>query len=722
MKKDEKSKRPPFHEEFTKKVIERLKEGTTPWQKPWTAGKSPSVPHNPVSGTVYKGINRLSLALSGYDDPRWMTFKQANEQDLRIIAGSKSTTVVFYQWTKEQDKLDDNGKPILDENGKPEREQKRLDRPILRYANVFNAAQIEGMPPLELSSTTYEWNAEEKAETILTNSQAAIKYDQSDSAYYRPLTDSIHLPPRVNFENAGLFYGTALHELGHWSGHSSRLNRDLSPRGTENYAREELRAEIASWMLGEDLGIPHDPSQHTAYVASWVKALEEDSYEIARACRDAEHIKDYVLAFELERQIEREAERMQEPEQNITLSSALPEKPAQEKTFLSVPYQEKEQAKKLGAKWDKEQKSWYAPEGTDIALMAKWLPDNKPTLAIVTHLSPEEEFALAIRQAGLDLKGAPVMDGQIHRLPLQGKEANNLDGAYCGYLDGHPAGWVQNFSSSEKTKWIATGHALTDKEKERIAQEALERKEARTRELTERQNDVATFCREFYENSSPVHSDHPYLLRKGIDPYDIPNNLKVTPGGQHIVAPLINAEGELRSLQYIHEDGTKRFQAHGQKQGCFCLIGATLTQDKDKKNLDQGEIILSEGVATGISLHAATQKPVAVAFDADNLKAVAIALRQRFPNAAITICADNDHQHKQNGKEWNKGVERAQEAAQAVHGMVRIPTFTPEEKEQGLTDFNDLHKSHGLAEVRKQLGLIRQRQERERTQERGLEL
>ena len=103
-------------------------------------------------------------------------------------------------------------------------------------------------------------------------------------------TDSIHLPPRENFEDPALYYGTALHELGHWTRHSSRLDRENGPFGSEMYAREELRAEIASWMFGQDIGIPHDPEQHAAYVNSWIKALEDDPYEIVRACRDAEPV------------------------------------------------------------------------------------------------------------------------------------------------------------------------------------------------------------------------------------------------------------------------------------------------------------------------------------------------------------------------------------------------------------------------------------------------
>lgn len=111
--------------------------------------------------------------------------------------------------------------------------------------------------------------------------------------------DSITMPERGQFPSADNYYATALHELGHWTGHPSRLDRDLSnPFGSEGYAKEELRAEISSMILGNELGIGHDPGQHVAYVGSWIKVLQEDPLEIFRAAADAEKIQAFVLAFE----------------------------------------------------------------------------------------------------------------------------------------------------------------------------------------------------------------------------------------------------------------------------------------------------------------------------------------------------------------------------------------------------------------------------------------
>uniref|UniRef100_UPI0035CD0389 ArdC family protein n=1 Tax=Rugamonas fusca TaxID=2758568 RepID=UPI0035CD0389 len=165
------------------------------------------------------------------------------------------------------------------------------------FATVFNAEQIEGLPPIERREQT--WNPIERAEQILLTSGATVHHGEYDRAFYRPSTDSIHLPDKEQFPTADNYYATALHELGHWTGHESRLSRDLvHPFGSEGYAKEELRAEIASMILGDAIGIGHDTKQHAAYVNSWIKVLQDDPLEIFRAAADAEKIQDFVLGLD----------------------------------------------------------------------------------------------------------------------------------------------------------------------------------------------------------------------------------------------------------------------------------------------------------------------------------------------------------------------------------------------------------------------------------------
>lgn len=700
----DKKERIPFHEEFAGKVIKMLEEGTAPWQKPWTPAQN-LAPRNPLSGTVYKGVNRLHLAMAGYEDPRWMTLKQANDAGYRIKEGSRSTAVVYYQFTREQDKLDENKQPVLGEDGKPVRETVSLERPVMRMARVFNAQQVENFPPLPEHEKAFAWDPQEKAEAVLTNSGAVITHDQHDRAFYRPWTDEIHLPPKDSFDQGDKYYATALHELGHWTGHESRMNRVFGPFGTHAYAKEELRAEISSWMVGQDIGVGHDPGQHVAYVKSWVHILEDDPLEIMRACRDAEHIRDYVLGLEMNKEFskERQAER-DAPDVGMAAPSDGPaQDPALAKTYLHVAYKDKEAAKALGARWDGKQKQWYAPEGTDLAPLRRFMTPLEQAFAgargttPVENLSPREEFARKLTDLGLDLKGRlPELDGKIHRVPLLSKNGQGMDGSYCLHGDGIPAGWAQNHVTDEKVKLVATGVVLSPAERERQQRERAARLQAAEAERARAHDAAAQRCKGMWDSFSPAASS-PYLEKKGVEAF----GLKEDQG--NLIIPLRNIDGELRGFQAIAPDGQKAFATGIEKKGNFHLIGA------DGKNLSQGEIVLCEGYATGASLHMATGKPVAVAFDSGNLIPVAEAIRAKYPNAAITICADNDHAMKRDGKPYNVGVEKARLAAQKVNGTVKVPTFTDKEKAQGLTDFNDLHQARGLEAVQRQTGMERGR-------------
>jgi len=239
-----------FHEQIAENLIEQLKKGTAPWQKPWQPGDPLlTLPNNPTTGKNYKGINVLQLMCQGRTDPRWLTYKQAVNFGAQVRKGEKSTLVQHWKFADERIKKDDNGNPVLDSEGKQIKEQVKLERPRVFYASVFNAEQIDNLPKLDIKAP--DWEPLDRAEQILQQSNAVIHHGENDRAFYRASTDSIHLPHKHQFSASEHYYATALHELGHWSGSETRLNRDLShPFGSEGYAKEELRAEIASMLLG----------------------------------------------------------------------------------------------------------------------------------------------------------------------------------------------------------------------------------------------------------------------------------------------------------------------------------------------------------------------------------------------------------------------------------------------------------------------------------------
>jgi antirestriction protein ArdC len=298
----------PLYLQVAQRLIEQLKAGTSPWQKPWNDEGVPtfSMPYNQQTLQRYRGINAMNLLLSGRADPRWLTFTQAESAGFRIDKGEQGTLIQFIK-THEIKKIRDNmGRPVYDEMGNALSERLLLSRPIVSNAWVFNAEQMSGLPPLSQNAkAAIDWDPIERAEELIRHSGAQIEHKFIDRAYYEIRYDIITVPDRSQFSSPAGYYATLLHELAHWTGHPSRLDREsLMQNGIEAYAKEELRAEISSMLLGDELHIGHDPSQHAAYVESWVSILEDSPAEIHAASMDAEKIYSFLIDIELRRQKE----------------------------------------------------------------------------------------------------------------------------------------------------------------------------------------------------------------------------------------------------------------------------------------------------------------------------------------------------------------------------------------------------------------------------------
>ena len=276
-----------IYQSVTNQIIAALEAGTPPWVCPWQAGSGDLAPANLSSGRPYRGINVLLLNLramsSGYTANRWMTFQQARGLGACVRKGEEGTPVVFFK---------------MHEVGTGDA-QVTVDRkviPLLRSFTVFNAAQIDGLPDAlqPASQAAPDWNACDVAELILNASQAQIR-NGGARAFYAPSLDVIQLPERSAFANATGYYGTALHELTHWTGHPKRCNRVLTSRAhIEAYAFEELVAEMGSAFMTNYCGLPGQ-LQHASYIDSWLQALRSDKRLIFTAASQAQKAADYLL-------------------------------------------------------------------------------------------------------------------------------------------------------------------------------------------------------------------------------------------------------------------------------------------------------------------------------------------------------------------------------------------------------------------------------------------
>lgn len=909
-------------EKVASMVIAQLEAGTAPWMHPVAPGVVGEACRNAKTDHEYRGVNQLVLSMLQPDkDPRWCTIHQANELEAKVHKGERGVPIsALVGWeTEEGERLDKDA------------ERPRGARPLFRVYHVFHASQLDGIEPHQVEAgRKLEFEPVEKAEELLSKSGARIEHDQTKRCFYSPPTDTIHLPPRENFRSGEAYYGTALHELGHWSGHASRLDRDMGGRfGSERYAREELRAELASYMVAMEMGIGHDPSNHAAYVGSWIKALREDPAEIYRASEDAVQIVDFVMGRERSREVERAPAAREAPTRGEVAAMDVPgvgkkgigllpqleyqryleggevvnavelggirlgrveqrdddwefqadrvgrewglpdglvagtEEELQgglqsayrelaQRVDLAVPYSAREEAKALGAKWDPAGKTWYAMvgqgaqlggrmeqwasergehrqapqrEGTDRKEGAMDVPEDRKGAGLLPQLEyrryseggefvhavevggervghvdmravdwefvpnrvgrewglpeglvagteeglrtalqkayeeqaqrvdlevpyaerkdakaqgakwdragktwyvmvgqgaqlgaglerwtkegrsagreaggPEEEFAALCKGAGLVLDGAPEMDGKLHRVAVEGGKPGRTDGAYLAHMDGHPAGFVQNWKADETHRWRYTGEGHALERHAEAVREVESRAVQRDRERAAQQAERAKEIRGELETLGPASPSHPYLVSHGVggDVADPEDGVRAFGARQdadgNLVIPLRDGGGVVSSVQRIGANGFKRFEKGGAISGRYHVVG-------DERELDRGPVLLTTGFGTAAAVHAATGRPVVAAMSDTNLAKVAETVAARSRHSVLILADDDRH------KEVNAGRRAAEKALDAVAvGRVAYPQWTAEERADGaMSDFADVAVARGLPAVKRQV-------------------
>jgi antirestriction protein ArdC len=281
---------------ITNQILTALEQGVRPWQKPWSPANTNGKIMRPLrhNGEPYSGINILMLwgaaIEEGYASPIWMTFKQANEFKAHVRKGERGSLVVYAnKLTKSS--TDNEGNEV------------DVKIPFLKGYTVFNVEQIEGLPEIFYTKPQPKLDPPariEHAEAFLAATGADVRI-RGSRAYYAIDPDYIALPPRECFEDAESFYSTALHELCHWTRHSSRLNRDFGRKkfGDEGYSREELVAELGSAFLCCDLELtPVVREDHASYIAEWITVLKNDKRAIVQAASYAQRAVDFLHSLQ----------------------------------------------------------------------------------------------------------------------------------------------------------------------------------------------------------------------------------------------------------------------------------------------------------------------------------------------------------------------------------------------------------------------------------------
>jgi len=297
---NQKKYRDKYAERMAQEFIGAMEAGTAPWQKPWKAGEA-SFPFNAITGRPYTGFNVMALLKRGFSDPRWITKNQAVKAGHRIRRSEFKNGVNIRFWITEEyvSKKDDDGNVIKDANGDAVREKIELKWPKQKFYNLYNVSQLEQeFDPYEPGEID-AFAITDRVSRILSVVESDIFHDQRDRAFYRQSTDSIHMPNRELFSDEMGYFGTLFHEIAHSTGSPKRLARDMSGGfGSATYACEELVAEAASTLFCCEFGLPHDPSQHQAYVKSWIRKLNDDPTFIIKAFKEAQKALDYILDLE----------------------------------------------------------------------------------------------------------------------------------------------------------------------------------------------------------------------------------------------------------------------------------------------------------------------------------------------------------------------------------------------------------------------------------------
>ena len=270
-----------IYQQVTDKIIAELESGNLPsWVKDWSGEAGTDC--NVITKKTYNGINTIILGMSGFKSQYWGTYKQWLSLGAQVSKGSKGTHIIYYSPVERGSKVTESG------------EVKEYSY-ILKSYTVFNADQVTGWEA-PAAPMPKPFNNIFAAEVLALKSGAVIQHG-GDKAYYSPSQDFIAMPHKSQFNSEAGYYATLMHELTHWSGHKSRLDRDLSGRfGNEAYAAEELIAELSAAFLCARLGIAGE-LRHSSYIASWLRVLKNDNKAVFKAAALAQKAADYLAVF-----------------------------------------------------------------------------------------------------------------------------------------------------------------------------------------------------------------------------------------------------------------------------------------------------------------------------------------------------------------------------------------------------------------------------------------
>jgi len=283
-----------LYAEVSSRIIEQLEQGVAPWQRDWSQTAGANQVANGITKRPYSGVNVVMLwsamAANGYGVPRFLTFKQALELGGNVRKGEHGHKVYFVKRLS-----------FKDETAGAETDDVRQVT-MLREYTVFNVSQCDGIPDtITTLAPVVSRNRDGRDETAdeFVKATGAAVLEGHGEACYRPGADNISLPAFTAYRSRDAFYATCFHEMTHWTGHKSRMDRDLRGRfGDRHYAAEELIAELGAAFLCAEFGFDNG-DRHAAYIGNWIELLKHDKRAFFTACSKAQAAADYMRGLAL---------------------------------------------------------------------------------------------------------------------------------------------------------------------------------------------------------------------------------------------------------------------------------------------------------------------------------------------------------------------------------------------------------------------------------------